>query len=69
MRAAEIGVRALGKALGVSFPDKPIELAEWQTILEQCQFKINGMKALPKGTHKDEELQIIVQVSGAALVL
>lgn len=28
MRAAEIGVRSLGKALGVSFPDKPIEFAE-----------------------------------------
>jgi hypothetical protein len=30
MRAAEIGVRVLGNALGVSFPDKLLELAEWQ---------------------------------------
>jgi hypothetical protein len=57
MRAAEIGVRALGNALGVTFPDKPIELAEWQTILEQCQSKIAEMKRLPRGTHKDEELR------------
>jgi hypothetical protein len=56
MRAAEIGVRALGRALGVSFPTHPIELAEWQTILEQTRSKIDAMKALPRGTHKDEEL-------------
>jgi hypothetical protein len=30
MRGAEIGLRVLGIELGVSFPDKPIELAEWQ---------------------------------------
>jgi hypothetical protein len=57
MRAAEIGVRALGAALGVSFPNHSIELAEWQAILEQTQSKINSMKALPRSTQKDDELQ------------
>jgi hypothetical protein len=56
MRSAEIGVRTLGRALGVSFPDKPLELAEWQTILEQTEAKITAMKKLPRGQHKDEEL-------------
>jgi len=40
MRAAEIGLRALGEDLGVSFPDKSIELAEWQHIIEQAESKI-----------------------------
>ncbi|MGC2223989.1 MAG: hypothetical protein WA624_17390 [Methylocella sp.] len=56
MRAAEIGVRVLGKELGVSFPDKPIELAEWQPILNQVESKIGNMQKLPRGAPKDEEL-------------
>jgi hypothetical protein len=61
MRAAEIGVRVLGAALGVSFPDKPLELAEWQNILDQADSKIIAMKNLPRGTHKDEELNFYSQ--------
>jgi hypothetical protein len=56
MRAAEIGVRGLGNALGVAFPNHPIELAEWHSILDQAESKIVTMKNLPKSTHKDEEL-------------
>jgi hypothetical protein len=52
MRAAEIGVRVLAKELRVSFPDKPLELAEWQNILDQADSKIVDMKALPRGTSK-----------------
>jgi hypothetical protein len=63
MRAAEIGVRVLGKELGVSFPDKPLELAEWQNILDQADSKIVAMKALPRGTHKDEELNFYSQAA------
>jgi hypothetical protein len=44
MRAAEIGMRVLGDTIGVSFPDKPIELAEWQNILDQADSKIVAMK-------------------------
>jgi hypothetical protein len=39
MRAAEIGVRIMGGRLDVTFPDKPIELAEWHQILEQADNK------------------------------
>jgi HEPN domain-containing protein len=63
MRAAEIGLRALGNELGVSFPDKPIELAEWANILDQAESKIVAMKALPRGTEKDEQLHFYSQAA------
>jgi hypothetical protein len=63
MRAAEIGMRALGATLAVSFPDKPLELAEWQNILDQADSKILAMQRLPKGTHKDEELKFYSQAA------
>ena len=56
MRAAEIGVRALGNELGVSF-QFPIELAEWHNILDQIESKIKSMKNLQKGQDKDEDLK------------
>jgi hypothetical protein len=63
MRAAEIGVRVLGDTLGVSFPNHPIELAEWQNILDQADSKIIAMKQMPKGTYKDEELAFYSQAA------
>ena len=63
MRAAEIGVRAFGSALGVAFPSHPLELADWQNILEQSESKIGDMRKLPKGTHKDEELYFYSQAA------
>lgn len=63
MRAAEIGVRVLGKELGVEFPDKPIELAEWQVILDQADSKIIKMKEMPRGTHKDDVLTFYSQAA------
>jgi hypothetical protein len=45
------------------FPDKPLELAEWQNILDQCDSKILAMKVLPRGTHKDEELHFHSQAA------
>jgi hypothetical protein len=56
MRAAEIGVRAMGASLNVKFPF-PAELADWQNILDQIDTKIRDMKSLPKGTKKDEDIQ------------
>jgi hypothetical protein len=56
MRAAEIGMRVLGGTLGVSFPDKPLELAEWQNILDQADSTIVKMKEMPRGTQKDDVL-------------
>jgi DNA-binding transcriptional MerR regulator len=43
MRAAEIGLRSLGTNVGVSFPDKPIELAEWQNIIEKVENEIKKL--------------------------
>ena len=63
MRAAEIGVRVLAKELKVSFPDKPLELAEWQNILDQADSKIIDMKALPRGTFKDEQVNFYSQAA------
>jgi hypothetical protein len=63
MRAAEIGVRVLGVMLDVSFPDKPLELAEWQNILDQVDSKIVAMKELPRGTKKDDELNFYSQAA------
>jgi hypothetical protein len=63
MRAAEIGMRCLGKVLNVSFPNKPIELADWHNILEQADSKIAEMKKLPSGAAKDEELKFYSQAA------
>jgi hypothetical protein len=56
MRAAEIGVRVLGKELNVSFPNHSIELAQWQDILKQCESKIKDMQNRPKSNNKDDDL-------------
>ena len=63
MRAAEIGVRVLGNELGVEFPDKPLELAEWANILDQADAIIVKMKEKPRGTHKDEVLTFYSQAA------
>jgi hypothetical protein len=63
MRAAEIGVRVLGRELGVEFPDKPLELAEWQNILDQCDAKIVAMKEMRRGVEKDEKLNFYSQAA------
>jgi hypothetical protein len=63
MRAAERGVRVLGEDLGVSFPDKPIELAEWANILDQADSRVAAMKARPKGTQKDQDLKFYSQAA------
>jgi hypothetical protein len=47
----------------VSCPDKPLELAEWQNIPDQADSKIVAMKALPRGTHKDDKLNFYSQVA------
>jgi hypothetical protein len=48
MRAAEIGVRIYGKSLNDSFPDKPLEMAEWHQIIDQCDSKIKAIGQQPK---------------------
>jgi HEPN domain-containing protein len=63
MRAAEIGVRVLGNELGVEFPDKPLELAEWQNILDKSDSIIGEMKKMRRGTDKDEKLNFYSQAA------
>jgi len=65
MRAAEIGLRVLGKTLNVTFPDRPIELAEWQNILDQVESKIREMQKAPTKDRKfkDEELHFFAQAA------
>lgn len=43
MRAAEIGLRALAVDLEVEFPDKPLELAEWQNIIQKSESQIEAI--------------------------
>jgi HEPN domain len=54
MRAAEIGVRAMGIELGVTFP-YDISLADWQNILDQIESKIKAMKDLLRSEKKDSD--------------
>jgi HEPN domain len=54
MRAAEIGVRAMGTELGVTFP-YDISLADWQNILDQIESKIKTKKDLPRSEKKDSD--------------
>lgn len=56
MRAAELGLRSLAKAVDVILP-YPIELADWNTIIEKIEKKIVDMKLLPKGAQKDDDLK------------
>ena len=56
MRAAELGLRSLAKHLGVTFPF-PLELADWQNIIDKIESAIKNLNKLPKGAEKDKELQ------------
>jgi len=56
MRAAELGLRALAKHLNVAFP-YPLELANWQNIIDKIEAEIKKLNQLSKGATKDEELK------------
>ena len=58
MRAAEIGVRALGEDLKIIIKSgKPMELAEWREILDGVNGAIQKIENLPNSTpNKDEDL-------------
>jgi len=56
MRAAEIGIRAFANHLNVSLAT-PLELAEWQTILNAITAKIRDIENQPKDTPgRDDKL-------------
>jgi hypothetical protein len=54
MRITEIGLRALARELAVSFPDKPIEWAEWQHLIDQISARGKAAAAAqPVGQKRD----------------
>lgn len=54
MRAAEIGLRALARERGVSFPKHPLEWADWQNILEETEKKVRAAtQGMSRGPKKD----------------
>jgi HEPN domain-containing protein len=57
MRAAELGLRVLAKDLEVSFPDKSLELTDWQPIIDQVESKVRLISQKPKTLQKDEDQQ------------
>ena len=56
MRVLEKGLHALAKELGIAFPT-PIELENWQNIIEKIESEIRKLNQLPKGQAKSEDLQ------------
>ncbi len=56
MRAAEIGLRTLAATVNVILPF-PVELADWQNLIEKVESEIKKLSQLPKSTTKDEEQQ------------
>jgi hypothetical protein len=56
MRAVEIGVRAVGIELGVTF-SYPIELAEWGKIVGEIEPKLEVLKAGARSAEKDANLK------------
>lgn len=57
MRAAEIGVRTLGTDLKIVLP-KPIELSDWQEILNAMVAPIKAIENSPRSTpNREEDLQ------------
>jgi hypothetical protein len=54
MRVAEIGLRALSREREVSFPDKPIEWAQWEELIDKIDAGGKAVaNALAKGPERD----------------
>ena len=62
MRAAEIGVRALAREIGVTFQTK-IEFVEFGSVLDKIDSKIRDMRNLPRGEKKDTDLQFLSEAA------
>jgi hypothetical protein len=64
MRVVEHGLRALARERGVSFPNRPVEWATWQQMLDQIESSgRKAARALPAGPQRDAALGFY---SGAA---
>ncbi|MFI5024454.1 MAG: hypothetical protein ACHQRJ_22725 [Alphaproteobacteria bacterium] len=54
MRVAEIGMRALARERQVSFPNHPVEWAEWEKIIDEIESKAKAATAMsPRGPARD----------------
>ncbi len=63
MRAAEIGLRVLARDRGVEFPDKPLDMAEWQQLTAAIDKKIKDVEQLPRSHEKSENLEFYSQAA------
>lgn len=63
MRAAEIGMRALGAALNVTFPDKPTDMAEWHQILDQAEKNIKSIGQQPRSQQRASDQEFYSQAA------
>lgn len=54
MRIAELGLRALARERQVTFPNRPLEWAEWQNVVDEIESKAKSTVAgIPRGAGKD----------------
>lgn len=56
MRVLEKGLHAFARELKITFPT-PLELENWQNIIEKIESEIKELNKLPKGQQKSDELQ------------
>jgi hypothetical protein len=60
MRVAELGMRALAKERGVTFPRHPLEWAEWGNVIEGIEFKAKAATSgMTRGPAKDAALRAL----------
>jgi hypothetical protein len=61
MRIAEIGLRELGKKLGIIVTNKgqeiPLDFADWNKVIEQINGKIEAAHKLPTDAKREKELR------------
>lgn len=64
-RAIEVGVRELGRMLNVKFPDKSIDLADMQNILDQVESKIRAIREGPTNSKdlKEEQINLLSEAA------
>lgn len=54
MRIAEIGMRALARERKVTFPNHPLEWAEWENVIDQIELKARAAtNGMPRGPQRD----------------
>ena len=57
MRVAELGLRALARHLNVTIKNRPLEYAEWGTIIRHIEQKIKPENQKPRSEEKSDTLE------------